>query len=599
MQDKRPICAIATAPGQGAIGVVRVSAPEAGIIEAIAREVLGASLSGAAPNMPPGSGKTVGISQTVSGMAVTSVVAHRLLKPRHASYGPFLAEGGQPIDYGLALWFPAPHSYTGEHIFELQGHGGPVVQQILLRRVLQVGQAHGIRLAEPGEFTERAFLNDKLDLVQAEAVADLIEASTEQAARSATRSLQGVFSSQIDDLAEQLLTLRMLVEATLDFPEEEIDFLQKADAAGRLDSIDQTLQQLFRTARSGARLRQGLNVVLTGAPNVGKSSLLNALAGTDVAIVTPIAGTTRDRVIEQISIEGVPINLIDTAGLRETDDPVERIGIQRTWTEIEKADVVVHLRAADEVFPARETGADVQGGNADYPCVTAETGQVSESGEIVLPAPAPASAGSTTDTVADLERVIDARVPASAGRLTVINKIDLVPAGVAASAGVKGESAHTDGQQNQGVMRLDNPSTGNEIDARVTSPSLAAGVQSVLVSGDTAKGDATAPAQRETLCLSAKTGQGIDAFRQKLLDIAGFQPGQEGVFIARERHLQALSEALQHLQNARHHVALGDQSLDLFAEELRLAHQALGRITGAVTADELLGVIFSRFCIGK
>ena len=603
MQDKRPICAIATAPGQGAIGVVRVSAPEAGIIEAIAREVLGASLSGAAPNMPPGSGKTVGISQTVSGMAVTSVVAHRPLKPRHASYGPFLAEGGQPIDYGLALWFPAPHSYTGEHIFELQGHGGPVVQQILLRRVLQVGQAHGIRLAEPGEFTERAFLNDKLDLVQAEAVADLIEASTEQAARSATRSLQGVFSSQIDDLAEQLLTLRMLVEATLDFPEEEIDFLQKADAAGRLDSIDQTLQQLFRTARSGARLRQGLNVVLTGAPNVGKSSLLNALAGTDVAIVTPIAGTTRDRVIEQISIEGVPINLIDTAGLRETDDPVERIGIQRTWTEIEKADVVVHLRAADEVFPARETGADVQGGNADYPCVTAETGQVSESGEIVLPAPAPApasaSAGSTTDTVADLEQVIDARVPASAARLTVINKIDLVPAGVAASAGVKGESAHTDGQQNQGVMRLDNPSTGNEIDARVTSPSLAAGVQSVLVSGDTAKGDATAPAQRETLCLSAKTGQGIDAFRQKLLDIAGFQPGQEGVFIARERHLQALSEALQHLQNARHHVALGDHSLDLFAEELRLAHQALGRITGAVTADELLGVIFSRFCIGK
>ena len=534
-------------------------------------------------------------------MAVTSVVAHRPLKPRHASYGPFLAKGGQPIDYGLALWFPAPHSYTGEHILELQGHGGPVVQQILLRRVLQVGQAHGIRLAEPGEFTERAFLNDKLDLVQAEAVADLIEASTEQAARSATRSLQGVFSSQIDDLAEQLLTLRMLVEATLDFPEEEIDFLQKADAAGRLDSIDQTLQQLFRTARSGARLRQGLNVVLTGAPNVGKSSLLNALAGTDVAIVTPIAGTTRDRVIEQISIEGVPINLIDTAGLRETDDPVERIGIQRTWTEIEKADVVVHLRAADEVFPARETGADVQGGNADYPCVTAETGQVSESGEIVLPAPAPepASAGSTTDTVADLEQVIDARVPASAARLTVINKIDLVPAGVAASAGVKGESAHTDGQQNQGVMRLDNPSTGNEIDARVTSPSLAAGVQSVLVSGDTAKGDATAPAQRETLCLSTKTGQGIDAFRQKLLDIAGFQPGQEGVFIARERHLQALSEALQHLQNARHHVALGDQSLDLFAEELRLAHQALGRITGAVTADELLGVIFSRFCIGK
>ena len=326
MQDKRPICAIATAPGQGAIGVVRVSAPEPDTITALAADILG---------------------------------PERRLVARKAAYGPFLAADAQPIDYGLALWFPAPHSYTGEHILELQGHGGPVVQQILLRRVLQVGAAFGIRLAEPGEFTERAFLNDKLDLVQAEAVADLIEASTEQAARSATRSLQGVFSRQIDDLAEQLLTLRMLVEATLDFPEEEIDFLQKADAAGRLARIDDTLRRLFDTAQSGARLRQGLNVVLTGAPNVGKSSLLNALAGAEVAIVTPIAGTTRDRVIEQISIEGVPINLIDTAGLRDTDDPVERIGIQRTWAEIEKADVVVHLRAADEL--AREDGNQTPG----------------------------------------------------------------------------------------------------------------------------------------------------------------------------------------------------------------------------------------------
>ena len=320
MQDKRPICAIATAPGQGAIGVVRVSAPEPDIITALAADILG---------------------------------PERRLVARKAAYGPFLAADAQPIDYGLALWFPAPHSYTGEHILELQGHGGPVVQQILLRRVLQVGAAFGIRLAEPGEFTERAFLNDKLDLVQAEAVADLIEASTEQAARSATRSLQGVFSRQIDDLAEQLLTLRMLVEATLDFPEEEIDFLQKADAAGRLARIDDTLRRLFDTAQSGARLRQGLNVVLTGAPNVGKSSLLNALAGAEVAIVTPIAGTTRDRVIEQISIEGVPINLIDTAGLRrrgKVHETVEKFSVVKTLQAIEDCNVaVLMIDAADGI----------------------------------------------------------------------------------------------------------------------------------------------------------------------------------------------------------------------------------------------------------
>lgn len=546
MQDKRPICAIATAPGQGAIGVVRVSAPEPDIITALAADILG---------------------------------PERRLVARKAAYGPFLAADAQPIDYGLALWFPAPHSYTGEHILELQGHGGPVVQQILLRRVLQVGAAFGVRLAEPGEFTERAFLNDKLDLVQAEAVADLIEASTEQAARSATRSLQGVFSRQIDDLAEQLLTLRMLVEATLDFPEEEIDFLQKADAAGRLARIDDTLRRLFDTAQSGARLRQGLNVVLTGAPNVGKSSLLNALAGAEVAIVTPIAGTTRDRVIEQISIEGVPINLIDTAGLRDTDDPVEKIGIQRTWAEIEKADVVVHLRAADEL--AREDGNQTPG----------ETGQ--GNGKKAVPAIIPdAGTGSSPEQrsgqgqtwsapldISRLEAAIEARVPASARRLTVINKIDLV----------------------DGEGRLTSEMSGGEFrpqslaDEGGASPSTSR----MPPVTDTSASEAGTRSSSETLRLSARTGQGIEAFRRKLLDIAGFQPGQEGVFIARERHLQALSEALTHLQNARQHVSLGDQALDLFAEELRLAHQALGRITGAVTADDLLGVIFSRFCIGK
>ena len=546
MQDKRPICAIATAPGQGAIGVVRVSAPEPDIITALAADILG---------------------------------PERRLVARKAAYGPFLAADAQPIDYGLALWFPAPHSYTGEHILELQGHGGPVVQQILLRRVLQVGAAFGIRLAEPGEFTERAFLNDKLDLVQAEAVADLIEASTEQAARSATRSLQGVFSRQIDDLAEQLLTLRMLVEATLDFPEEEIDFLQKADAAGRLARIDDTLRRLFDTAQSGARLRQGLNVVLTGAPNVGKSSLLNALAGAEVAIVTDIAGTTRDRVIEQISIEGVPINLIDTAGLRDTDDPVEKIGIQRTWAEIEKADVVVHLRAADEL--AREDGNQTPGetgqgnGKKAVPAIIPDVGTGSSpeqrSGQ--------GQTGSVPLDITRLEAAIEARVPASARRLTVINKIDLV----------------------DGEGRLTSEMSGGEFrpqslaDEGGASPSTSR----MPPVTDTSASEAGTRSSSETLRLSARTGQGIEAFRRKLLDIAGFQPGQEGVFIARERHLQALSEALTHLQNARQHVSLGDQALDLFAEELRLAHQALGRITGAVTADDLLGVIFSRFCIGK
>lgn len=546
MQDKRPICAIATAPGQGAIGVVRVSAPEPDIITALAADILG---------------------------------PERRLVARKAAYGPFLAADAQPIDYGLALWFPAPHSYTGEHILELQGHGGPVVQQILLRRVLQVGAAFGIRLAEPGEFTERAFLNDKLDLVQAEAVADLIEASTEQAARSATRSLQGVFSRQIDDLAEQLLTLRMLVEATLDFPEEEIDFLQKADAAGRLARIDDTLRRLFDTAQSGARLRQGLNVVLTGAPNVGKSSLLNALAGAEVAIVTPIAGTTRDRVIEQISIEGVPINLIDTAGLRDTDDPVERIGIQRTWAEIEKADVVVHLRAADEL--AREDGNQISGetgqgnGKKAVPGIIpdAGTGSSSEcrSGQ--------GQTGSAPLDISRLEAAIEARVPASARRLTVINKIDLVEGEGQLASGMSDRASHA------------------QLSADESSSSPSASRMSSVT--DTPASGAGTRSSSETLRLSARTGQGIEAFRRKLLDIAGFQPGQEGVFIARERHLQALSEALTHLQNARQHVSLGDQALDLFAEELRLAHQALGRITGAVTADDLLGVIFSRFCIGK
>jgi tRNA modification GTPase len=455
VRDDRAICALATAPGKGAIGVVRVSGPRPAEIEAIVAAVVG-----------------------------------RPLQPRVAAYGPFLDAGSSPIDYGLALLFPAPHSYTGETVLELQGHGGPVVMQVLLQRVLAAG-GEAVRLAEPGEFTERAFLNDKMDLAQAEAVSDLIEASTELAARSAARSLQGVFSGRIDALAAQLLELRMLVEATLDFPEEEIEFLQSANALGRLDEIAARLREGLETARQGALLRQGLGVVLVGAPNVGKSSLLNALAGEEVAIVTPIAGTTRDRVTRTIAISGVPLDIIDTAGLRETEDPVERIGIERTWGEIERADVVVHL---------------VDGSGA-------------------------ASAD------AALFRRIDERAPAGAARVTVVNKIDL--AGVAAGA------------------------TGDEVR------------------------------------LSALTGEGMALLREALLRIAGFRPGTEDVFAARERHLEALREALDHVARARAHGDQGDRALDLFAEELRLAHRALGRITGEVTADDLLGVIFSRFCIGK
>jgi tRNA modification GTPase len=305
MIDTAPIAAIATAPGRGGIGVVRVS---------------GRGLA-----------------------TIVDALLGSALEPRRASYRSFLAADGSAIDRGIAILFTAPNSYTGEEVLELQGHGGPVVMQLLLRRVLEAGEAIGVRLAQPGEFTQRAFLNDRLDLAQAEAVADLIDASTEQAARSAVRSLGGAFSDRIHGLVEALIGLRTLVEATLDFPEEEIDFLQAADALGRLAALQGQLDSVLAEARSGALLREGLNVVLLGEPNVGKSSLLNALAGAEIAIVTPVAGTTRDRIAQPIQIDGVPLNIIDTAGLRETRDEVERIGIARTWAEAAKADAVLHL----------------------------------------------------------------------------------------------------------------------------------------------------------------------------------------------------------------------------------------------------------------
>ena len=449
-----PIAAIATAPGRGAVGIVRVS------------------------------GKQIG--------PVIEALCGRSLKAREATYLPFRDASGGAIDHGLALHFPAPHSYTGEDVLELQAHGGPVVLQLLLARCLEAGAAIGVRLAQPGEFTQRAFLNDKIDLAQAEAIADLIDASTEAAARSAARSLSGEFSREIHALRDGLVHLRMLVEATLDFPEEEIDFLRKADAHGQLSKLQQKLGDVMQRTRQGALLREGIKVVIAGQPNAGKSSLLNALAGAELAIVTPIAGTTRDKVAQTIQIEGVPIHVIDTAGLRSSDDAIEVIGIERAWAEIEAADAVLFLHDLSR--------AD----NADYQAADVTIG-------------------------AELVQKLPSRVPV----IDVWNKSD-------SHAAVLG-----------------------------------------------------------ALALSAKTGAGLDSLRRKLLDVAGWQASPEGVFIARARHVQALQKVEVHVNAAVEHLAAQAQLLDLLAEELRLGQNALNEITGAFNADDLLGVIFSSFCIGK
>ena len=459
--DADPVAAIATAPGRGGIGVVRVTGRD----------------------LAP----------------VIDAVCARRLEPRVATLLPFRAADGEAIDTGLALHFPAPHSYTGEDVLELQGHGGPVVMQLLLARVLEAGVAIGLRVAEPGEFTRRAFLNDKIDLAQAEAVADLIDASTAQAARGASRSLAGAFSRAVHALVARLVELRTLVEATLDFPEEEIDFLERSDARGRLDALRTALEALLADARQGALLREGLHVVLAGAPNVGKSSLLNALAGAEVAIVTPVAGTTRDRIVQPIQVDGVPLVVVDTAGLRETGDEVERIGIERTWQEVARADVIVHLGVAG-----------VEGAGDDDARAALE---------------------------ADLDAGIAARLPRDRPILRVWNKIDLAGLAPRATAGA--------------------------------------------------------------VWLSAKDGRGVELLRAALLRIAGWHGAGEGTFLARERHLQALRGARAHLAAAEAHARRGDEALDLFAEELRLAQERLNAITGEFGADDLLGAIFSTFCIGK
>lgn len=440
------IAAIATAPGRGGIGVVRISGRD---LRPVAKALLG-----------------------------------KVPAPRYAVLGNFRDENEAVIDQGIALYFPAPHSFTGEDVLELQGHGGNAVLQLLLRRCF----ALGARLAEPGEFTKRAFLNDKIDLAQAESVADLIDAATAEAAKSAMRSLQGEFSGAIHGLVEELVNLRMLVEAALDFPDEDIEFLEGTNAVGRLSAIQSRLDSLLAGAKQGSLLREGLNVVLIGQPNVGKSSLMNRLAEDEVAIVAPVPGTTRDTVRELIEINGVPLHIIDTAGLRETQDEVEKIGIARTWAAVERATIALLL-------------------------VDARQG------------------------VADSDRAIMEKLPDSLQVVQVLNKIDLLP------------------QHERGEVES---------------------------SGD-------------GIYVSAKTGEGIERLRDRLLEIAGWRQFGEGTFMARERHLVALKEAQAHLEAARENF----RQFEFFAEELKLAQNALSKITGEYTADDLLGEIFSRFCIGK
>jgi tRNA modification GTPase len=470
-----PIIAIATAPGRGAVGIVRVSGPH---LKTWADAFCG-----------------------------------KPLQARQAHYLPFKDDQGEPIDQGLAIFFPGPHSYTGEDVLELQAHGGPVVLQLLLARCIELAESvnphtgkvllQGLRLAQAGEFTQRAFLNDKIDLAQAEAIADLIDASTSAAARSASRSLAGVFSQEIHTLRDSLVHLRMLVEATLDFPEEEIDFLQKADAQGQLERLQTQLEKVLVRTQQGALLREGIKVVIAGQPNAGKSSLLNALAGAELAIVTPIAGTTRDVVQQTIQIEGVPIHIIDTAGLREGEgiDEVEQIGIQRAWAQIAGADAVLFLHDLTRSHDPEYLQADLK-----------------------------------------IQGSLAAQLPHGVTVLNVWNKFDLAP------------DAST-------PRASDNAS--HDID------------------------------------LSAKTGLGIEQLRAKLLQTAGWQPASEGLYLARARHVQALKRVQSHIEMADAHLRAQAQSLDLLAEELRLSQTALNEITGEFNADDLLGVIFSSFCIGK
>jgi len=462
-----PIMAIATPPGRGAVGVVRIS------------------------------GKHL--------KAFAETLCQQTLTPRRAHLVTLKDALDQPLDQVLAIYFPGPHSYTGEDVLELQGHGGTVVMHMVMARCLALAQSHQadhtpwlphLRMAQAGEFTQRAYLNQKLDLAQAEAVADLIDANTEAAVRSAGRSMQGAFSDQVHALKDALVHLRVQIEACLDFPEEDIDFIHEMQVAQQLHTLVTNTAALSAQAKQGALLRDGLKLVIAGQPNAGKSSLLNALAGAELAIVTPIAGTTRDVLSQSIQIEGVPIHVLDTAGLRDQAlaDEVEQIGMERAWAQIKQADMVLLLNdvaRTEDAYQQRQ---------------------------------------------AQLQQDIQDLLPKHTSLLLVDNKCDMVPS--------------------------------------TLSP--------------------------QAVAISAKQGTGLDALRAKILQLAGWQASaQDGVFTARARHLAALAEVLHHLAAATHMLNKPRPALDLLAEECRLAQQSLSSLTGEFSADDLLGEIFSNFCIGK
>ncbi|WP_417596113.1 tRNA uridine-5-carboxymethylaminomethyl(34) synthesis GTPase MnmE [Oceanospirillum sp.] len=447
------IAAQATPPGRGGVGIIRVSGPKSALL---AEQLLGV-----------------------------------IPKPRYAHYGPFYNEDGGVMDEGIALYFPGPNSFTGEDVLELQGHGGPIIMDMMLKRVL----ACGVRMARPGEFSERAFLNDKMDLAQAEAIADLIDSVSEQAARNAVRSLQGAFSEKVHQLVDKLTNLRIYVEAAIDFPEEEIDFLADGKVMADLNAIREELRQVQDSASQGALMQEGMTVVIAGRPNAGKSSLLNCLSGKDSAIVTDIAGTTRDVLREQIHIDGMPLHIVDTAGLRETPDQVEKIGVERAWNEIKQADRVLLI--------VDSTATQVNDPHTLWP------------------------------------EFID-QLPPSVPVTVVRNKIDQ-----------SGETAGIDLSTERPVIRL-----------------------------------------------CARSGEGVDNLTQHLKETVGYTGSTEGGFSARRRHLDALEQASEFINNG-HYQLLNMGAGELLAEDLRMAQQALGEITGQMSADDLLGKIFGSFCIGK